>query len=76
MKAIAFTIFLGAFFLLTGFDDPNSSGTHEIEKGMIKVTVLYPNGEGNTFNREYYAQKHMPNHTNTQPVVQIGEVLY
>ncbi|MCE7990493.1 MAG: EthD family reductase [Roseivirga sp.] len=27
---------------------------------MIKVTLLYPNGEGNTFDMDYYAEKHMP----------------
>ncbi len=27
---------------------------------MIKVTILYPNGEGEKFNMDYYSQKHMP----------------
>lgn len=27
---------------------------------MIKVTVLYPNGEGKTFDMDYYTNKHMP----------------
>ncbi len=27
---------------------------------MIKVTVLYPNGEGTTFDMAYYVSKHMP----------------
>jgi uncharacterized protein (TIGR02118 family) len=27
---------------------------------MIKVTVLYPNGEGKTFDMDYYTKKHMP----------------
>ena len=27
---------------------------------MIKVSVLYPNGEGKTFDMEYYIEKHMP----------------
>lgn len=26
----------------------------------IKVTILYPNGEGMTFDMDYYSQKHMP----------------
>jgi len=30
------------------------------KKGMIKVTVLYPNGEGKTFDMDYYTKKHMP----------------
>jgi uncharacterized protein (TIGR02118 family) len=32
----------------------------KIKKGMIKVAILYPNGEGKTFDMDYYATKHMP----------------
>jgi uncharacterized protein (TIGR02118 family) len=31
-----------------------------VEKGLIKVTVMYPFAEGKTFNMEYYETKHMP----------------
>ena len=27
---------------------------------MIKVAILYPNGEGKTFDMDYYSNKHMP----------------
>lgn len=30
------------------------------EKGLIKVSVMYPFAEGKTFNMEYYETKHMP----------------
>lgn len=30
------------------------------ETGMYKVAILYPNGEGKTFDMDYYEQKHMP----------------
>jgi len=30
-----------------------------MEKGSIKLTVLYPNGEGKTFNMEYYSNNHV-----------------
>lgn len=30
------------------------------KKGMIKVTILYPNGADKTFDMDYYANKHMP----------------
>ena len=30
-----------------------------MEKGMIKVSVLYPNNEGNKFDIEYYSTKHV-----------------
>ncbi len=29
-------------------------------KGMIKVSALYPNGDGNTFDMDYYCNKHVP----------------
>lgn len=28
--------------------------------GLFKVAVLYPNGEGKTFDMDYYQKKHMP----------------
>ena len=31
-----------------------------MKKGMIKVSVLYSNGEGKTFDTDYYANKHLP----------------
>jgi uncharacterized protein (TIGR02118 family) len=30
------------------------------EKGLIKVSIMYPFAEGKTFNVEYYETKHMP----------------
>jgi uncharacterized protein (TIGR02118 family) len=27
---------------------------------MIKISVLYPNGDGATFDYDYYVQRHMP----------------
>jgi len=32
----------------------------KIEKGMIKMAIYYPNGEGKTFDIDYYSNKHMP----------------
>lgn len=31
-----------------------------MKKGMIKVSVLYPNGEGKSFDMDYYCNKHVP----------------
>ena len=31
-----------------------------MEKGMIKVSLLYPNGEGITFDMDYFLNKHVP----------------
>ena len=44
-------------------DPPQSLEVEEVskrKKGMIKVTILYPNGEGKTFDMDYYTNKHMP----------------
>ena len=30
------------------------------DKGLIKISVMYPFSEGTTFNIEYYETKHMP----------------
>lgn len=30
------------------------------DKGLIKVTILYPYSEGKTFDMDYYEKKHMP----------------
>ncbi|WP_198675220.1 EthD family reductase [Pleomorphovibrio marinus] len=30
-----------------------------MKKGMIKLSVLYPNGEGKTFDMDYYRDKHI-----------------
>lgn len=49
---VIFTIIL----LLTSCQSKELS----IEKGMVKVTILYPNTEGKTFNMDYYSNKHMP----------------
>lgn len=32
----------------------------QTKKSMIKVTILYPNSEGKTFDMDYYSKKHMP----------------
>ncbi len=31
-----------------------------MKKGMIKVSVLYPNGDDKSFDMDYYCQKHVP----------------
>jgi uncharacterized protein (TIGR02118 family) len=37
----------------------NQNGTIA-EKGLVKISVMYPYAEGKTFNMEYYETKHMP----------------
>jgi uncharacterized protein (TIGR02118 family) len=31
-----------------------------MKQGMTKVSVLYPNGEGHTFDMDYYTKQHLP----------------
>jgi uncharacterized protein (TIGR02118 family) len=51
------------FFLLpacfTAFSQEKKDIT-AVEKGLIKVSIMYPYAEGKTFNMEYYESKHMP----------------
>ena len=43
--------------LLFGFQQ--KAENTQLKKG-IKVTILYPNGEGKKFDMDYYSTKHMP----------------
>ena len=45
---------------LSGFRQHESTDESKIKKGMIKVAIFYPNGEGKTFDMDYYSNKHMP----------------
>jgi uncharacterized protein (TIGR02118 family) len=52
-----------SFFLLTACFTAFSqekSNTTVMEKGLIKISVMYPYADGKTFNMEYYETKHMP----------------
>ena len=50
----------GLIGMLFAFKQNPTPETPPIKKGMIKVTILYPNGDGKTFDMDYYANKHMP----------------
>lgn len=39
---------------------PKMQNSTVVEKGLIKISVMYPFAEGKTFNMEYYETKHMP----------------
>jgi uncharacterized protein (TIGR02118 family) len=64
-----FTVTLSLFLLtagLTSFGQGMQSSKTETkpmavtEKGLIKISIMYPFAEGKTFNFEYYETKHMP----------------
>jgi len=42
----------------SGKTKKNSSAV--VEKGLIKVSIMYPFAEGKTFDMEYYETRHMP----------------
>ncbi|MCF0072180.1 EthD family reductase [Dyadobacter sp. CY261] len=50
-------IFLTTCFAVFGQEKQNVAAA---EKGLTKVSVMYPYAEGKTFNMEYYESKHMP----------------
>lgn len=52
---ISFLLFATCF---AAFSQEKQSQTSE--KGLIKISVMYPFAEGKTFNMEYYETKHMP----------------
>ena len=60
MKLYILLSVLGLVVLLSSCQQPASADTSANKKGMIKVTILYPNSEGKTFDMDYYANKHMP----------------
>ena len=41
-----------------GCEKPSSS-TDQKQQGMVKVTIMYPSGNGSNFDMDYYASQHM-----------------
>ncbi|MGO4294546.1 EthD family reductase [Chitinophaga sp. RAB17] len=66
MKSILILSFLFLATCFITFGQKKQSGKsqkHDMtvtEKGLIKISVMYPYAEGKTFNMEYYETKHMP----------------
>ena len=54
------SVLLVVLGILFGCHQNISSDNSKIKKGMIKVAIFYPNGEGKTFDMDYYSNKHMP----------------
>nr|WP_298923540.1 EthD family reductase [uncultured Allomuricauda sp.] len=60
MKTKIILLILGATALFASCQQSITSDTSKSKKGMVKVTILYPNGDGKTFDMDYYSNKHMP----------------
>jgi len=63
-KLIMLSLLLTITFYAVGQDKQSRKTKKQnsavAEKGLIKVSVMYPYAEGKTFNMEYYEAKHMP----------------
>jgi uncharacterized protein (TIGR02118 family) len=64
MNKKLFLVFTGVIMLLSAVSavaqNNESQQSQSIKKGMIKVTILYPSGEGKKFDMDYYTKKHFP----------------
>jgi len=67
MKKNLIRLFIGAIMLLSTVNvmaQPAAPGQNQsgqaVSKGMIKVTVLYPNADGKKFDMDYYTNRHLP----------------
>ncbi|MFT3933705.1 MAG: EthD family reductase [Chitinophagaceae bacterium] len=57
---INYLLLLLAFLALISWKTNQTNNIVLQEPGMFKVAVLYPAGEGKTFDMDYYEKKHMP----------------
>jgi uncharacterized protein (TIGR02118 family) len=57
---LLFTLCLTAFAQQKQSRKAKKHDSGVAEKGLIKISVMYPFSEGKTFNMEYYESKHMP----------------
>ncbi len=63
LRLIISTLLLVTCFAAFGQEkqpDPEKHNSGVAEKGLVKVSIMYPFAEGKTFNMEYYETKHMP----------------
>ncbi len=66
MKSKLLLSVLLLFIFQAGFGQEGPSGkttennSADLEKGLIKVSIMYPFAEGKTFDMAYYETKHMP----------------
>ncbi|HTJ49223.1 MAG TPA: EthD family reductase [Cyclobacteriaceae bacterium] len=63
LSIIISTLLLVTCFAAFGQEKQSDHKKHNssvAEKGLVKVSIMYPFAEGKTFNMEYYETKHMP----------------
>jgi uncharacterized protein (TIGR02118 family) len=54
------TAIITSFTMKKQSPEPNNFKSIVDEKGLFKISIMYPYAEGKTFNMEYYETKHMP----------------
>ena len=60
MKTKFFLIILLTTTFIMSCHKSDKVGSSTSKIGMVKITILYPNGDGKNFDMDYYANKHMP----------------
>ena len=55
MRIKFLVLIIGAVALLSRCQPAGSTDATQSKKGMVVVTILYPNGEGKTFDMDYYS---------------------
>lgn len=60
MKIRIGLLILSAIFILGFQQYKKNPGVTQQKKGSYKVTVMYPGGEGKTFDMNYYTKTHFP----------------
>ncbi|WP_080058749.1 EthD family reductase [Spirosoma aerolatum] len=63
IKLVLILLVLGTYFSAFAQQKPDSKASNKAdagEKGLIKVSILYPYAEGKTFDMDYYEKSHMP----------------
>jgi len=59
MRSKLCLLFIAVGFMF-GCQQKKSDDSPKIDKGMIHTASMYPNGEGKTFDMDYYLNKHIP----------------
>jgi uncharacterized protein (TIGR02118 family) len=60
ISLLLLTVCLAAFGQEKQSRKAKKNNSAVVEKGLIKVSIMYPFAEDKTFNMEYYETKHMP----------------
>lgn len=60
LKSLVFLLLLATTYVASCQEKHPQNTKAVEEKGLIKVSIMYPYAEGKTFNMEYYETKHMP----------------